>query len=152
MSNRARPTLHMQRIVRAPRAAVFRALTQPQELAKWFGPDGFAIPRVESDLRTGGGYRIAMQPPEGDLFHLTGQFLDVDPPAHLSYTFRWEPPTPDDRETVVTLALHDLGWTATELVFTQGDFATEERYALHEAGWTQALDKLERLLSAETPA
>lgn len=52
----------------------------------------------------------------------------------------------------MTLALHDLGWTATELVFTQGDFATEERYALHEAGWTQALDKLERLLSAETPA
>lgn len=92
MSNRARPTLHLQRLVRAPRAAVFRALTQPQELAKWFGPDGFAIPRVESDLRTGGGYRIAMQPPEGDLFHLTGQFLDVDPPAHLSYTFRWEPP------------------------------------------------------------
>jgi uncharacterized protein YndB with AHSA1/START domain len=140
--------LHMQRVLRAPRPVVFRALTEPQELAKWWGPHGFTIPDVESDLRPGGGYRIAMQPPEGDRFYLVGEFLVVDPPERLSYTFRWEDPDPEDRETVVTLSLRDIGGTSAELVFTQGDFATERRQALHEEGWTQSLNKLEELMSS----
>lgn len=140
--------LEMRRVFRAPRSAVFRALSDPQELARWFGPDGFSIPGVESDLRPGGGYRIAMQPPEGDVFYLVGEYLEVDPPERLSYTFRWEDPDPEDRETVVTLLLRDVGGTSAELVFRQGDFASEPRRALHEEGWTQSLDKLEELMSA----
>lgn len=88
-------TLHMQRVLGAPRAAVFRALSEPQELVKWFGPAGFSIPGAESDLRAGGRYRIAMQPAEGDLFYLAGEFLEVDPPEQLSYTFCWEDPDPE---------------------------------------------------------
>lgn len=140
--------LHMRRVLRAPRSAVFRALTEPHELARWWGPTGFTIPGVESDLRPGGRYRIAMQPPEGVLFYLVGEFLEVDPPERLSYTFRWEHPDPEDQETVVTLSLRDIGGTAAELVFTQGDFATERRRVLHEEGWTQSLDKLEKLVSS----
>ncbi|MET8678128.1 SRPBCC domain-containing protein [Streptomyces sp. NPDC004647] len=144
--------LRMQRVLRAPRSVVFRALTEPQKLAKWWGPDGFTIPSVESDLRPGGGYRIAMQPPEGDLFYLVGEFLEVDPPERLSYTFRWEDPDPEDRETVVALSLRDIGETSAELVFTQGDFATERRRALHDEGWTQGLNKLEELMSSAASA
>lgn len=144
-------SLHMQRVLRAPRSVVFRAFTEPEELAKWWGPDGFSTPSVESDLRQGGGYRIAMRPPEGELFYLVGEFLEVEPPEHLSYTFRWEEPDPEDRETVVTLSLRDIGGTATELVFSQSDFATERRRALHEEGWAQGLDKLEALVSSAAP-
>jgi uncharacterized protein YndB with AHSA1/START domain len=139
--------LPMRRVLSAPLAAVFRALSEPQELTKWFGPDGFTIPDAESDLRAGGRYRIAMQPPVGDLLYLAGEFLEVDPPDLLSYTFRWEDPDPEDRETVVRLSLRSLGDSSTELVFTQGDFRTERRRTLHEEGWTQSLDKLENLVS-----
>jgi len=139
--------LQMRRVLSAPLAAVFRALSEPQELTKWFGPDGFTIPHAKSDLREGGRYRIAMQPPEGDLFYLAGEFLEVDPPDLISYTFRWEDPDPEDRETVVRLSLRSLGDCSTELVFTQGDFSTERRRTLHEEGWTQSLDKLENLVS-----
>ncbi|MEW2398176.1 SRPBCC domain-containing protein [Streptomyces sp. NPDC046862] len=152
MTHSGKLRLHMQRVLRAPRSVVFRALTDPQELAKWWGPDGFATLRVESDLRPGGSYRIAMQPPEGDLFYLVGEFLEVDPPERLSYTFRWEPPDPEDRETVVTLSLRTLGGTSVELVFTQGDFATERRRTLHEEGWTQSLNKLEEMTSSTASA
>jgi uncharacterized protein YndB with AHSA1/START domain len=140
--------LHMQRVLGAPRSVVFRALTETQKLAEWWGPEGFTIPSVESDLRPGGGYRIAMQPPEGDLFYLVGEFLEVTSPELLSYTFRWEDPDPEDRETVVALSLRDLGRASTELVLTQGEFATERRQALHEEGWTQSLNKLEDLVSS----
>src|SRR4051812_3976447 len=98
---------------------VFRELTDPRELARWWGPDGFTIPSVESDLRPGGAYRIAMQPPEGELFHLVGEYIEVEPPVGLSYTFRWEPPDPEDRETVVTLSLHDIDTARSELVLDQ---------------------------------
>ena len=138
--------LHMKRVLPAPRGRVFAACTTPDELAKWWGPAGFSAPSVDLDVRVGGSYRIAMQPPDGDLFYLAGEFLEVDPPARLAYTFRWEDPDPDDRENVVTLSFGELG-DSTELVLAQRPFATEARRALHAQGWTDSLERLERLMS-----
>jgi uncharacterized protein YndB with AHSA1/START domain len=138
--------LRLSRVLPAPREAVYRALTDPAELAKWWGPKGFTSPSVDFDPQVGGSYRIAMQPPDGDLFHLSGEFREVDPPARLSYTFRWDPPDPGDRETLATLVLEDRG-EETEVLFTQGEFATEERRALHEGGWTDGFERLEQLLA-----
>jgi uncharacterized protein YndB with AHSA1/START domain len=138
--------LRMKRVVWAPASAVFRACTEPEELAKWWGPRGFTTPAIEIDLRVGGRYRFAMQPPEGDLFHLTGEFREVDPPSSLVYTFVWEPPDPNDRETVVTLLFRDVDGS-TEVDFTQGMFTTEERRALHEQGWTESFERLQELVS-----
>ena len=140
--------LNMTRVLPSRRAVVFKALTEPDKLAKWWGPQGFTAPTVKIDLRAGGSYRIAMQPPDGDLFYLSGEFLEVDPPAQLAYTFRWEDPDPNDRETVVSLSLRDLG-ESTELIFTQRTFATEARRALHEQGWTDILDRLQELMSSQ---
>jgi uncharacterized protein YndB with AHSA1/START domain len=138
--------LHLERFLAAPRSVVFAALIKPDELAKWWGPKGFTAPSIELEPHVGGAYRIAMQPPGGELFHLSGEFRDIDAPARLTYTFRWEEPTPDDRETVVTLSLRDLGGS-TALSVDQAAFATEERRALHEQGWTESLDRLQELIS-----
>jgi len=81
-------TLHLDRVLPAPRSVVFSALIEPDELAKWWGPKGFAAPSIELKPHVGGTYRIAMQPPDGELFHLSGEFRDVDAPARLAYTFR----------------------------------------------------------------
>jgi uncharacterized protein YndB with AHSA1/START domain len=139
-------TVRLHRVLRAPRSVVFRASTEPGELAKWWGPHGFTSPNIEMDLRVGGRYRIAMQPPEGDLFYLSGEFREVDAPARLVYTFRWEDPDPEDRETVVTVSLRDRG-DATELDLVQEGFATERRRSLHHGGWTDSLERLEQVLS-----
>lgn len=140
--------LRLKRILPAPRATVYRLMSHPRELAKWWGPQGFTAPGVDFDPHVGGSYRIAMQPPDGDLFHLSGEFQEVDPPARLAYTFRWDPPDPDDRQTVVTLSLEDRG-ERTEVLLTQGEFATEERLALHEGGWTDSFARLEQVLDGE---
>jgi uncharacterized protein YndB with AHSA1/START domain len=137
--------LRLRRILPAPRPAAYAALSEPRELAKWWGPCGFTAPSVEFDPRVGGSYRIAMQPPDGDLFHLAGEFQEVDPPARLTYTFRWEPPDPDDRQTTVTLSLQERG-DRSEVLLTQRGFATEARRVLHEAGWSDSLARLEQVL------
>jgi uncharacterized protein YndB with AHSA1/START domain len=76
-----------------------------------------------------------MQPPDGDPFVLTGEFRRVQPPARLSYTFGYEEPDADDRETVVDLSLRDLG-ESTAARIDQGPFLTEARRALHTQGLT----------------
>ena len=57
----------------APPERIFKALTDPAELATWWGPSGFTTPEIELDLSVGGGYRLGMQPPDGELFHLAGK-------------------------------------------------------------------------------
>lgn len=140
-------TLRLHRELPAPREVVFRACVEPDDLAQWWGPHGFTTPAIDLDLRVGGEYRFGMQPPEGQLFHLSGEFQAIEPPARLVYTFRWEEPDPDDRVTVVDLSFRDLG-DATDLVLAQSGFATEGRRALHDAGWTDGFDRLQELLSS----
>jgi uncharacterized protein YndB with AHSA1/START domain len=140
--------LHLVRELPVPPLLIFRMHTEPRELARWWGPGGFTVPSVAQDLRVGGAYRIEMQPPEGARFFLAGEFLRIEPPAHLSYTFRWEDPNPDDQETNVTLSLADLG-DSTELILDQGPFLTEARLALHTQGWTEGLDRLYEVVARD---
>ena len=142
----AKLALHLERVLPAPRERVFRMHADPDFLARWWGPKGFTAPNIEVDLSVGGSYRIAMQPPEGDRFFLTGEFREVDPGSRLVYTFRWEPPDPDDRETIVVVSLRDHG-DSTALTIDQQPFATDARRALHEQGWNESLDRLEELIS-----
>jgi uncharacterized protein YndB with AHSA1/START domain len=142
------PILHLEKELAAPPEDVFAACVDPERLARWWGPSGFTTPNIELDVRAGGAYRIAMQPPDGDLFHLHGEFREVEPPRRLSYSFVWEPPDPDDRETVVTLSFGETA-EGTNLVVEQGIFATGARHDLHHDGWTEALDRLEHALARE---
>jgi uncharacterized protein YndB with AHSA1/START domain len=139
--------LEQDRMFDATPEQVFGLLTQPQALATWWGPHGFAIPEIHIDLRVGGSLRLTMQPPDGEPFHLSGEFLQIQFPSELSFTFRWDEPVPDDRETVVELSVNFReGRTAVSL--TQGVFATGERLELHRSGWTDSFDKLEAILNA----
>jgi uncharacterized protein YndB with AHSA1/START domain len=138
--------LDLDRTFDVPREQVFRSLTEPGSLAAWWGPRGFTTPEIDLDLRVGGAYRFGMQPPDGALFHLAGEFLEIARPARLAYTFRWEEPDEDDVETVVRLVLDAVG-DGTALTLRQGEFATEARLALHRDGWTDSFDRLRVVLA-----
>lgn len=131
----------------APPDRVFVLLTEPSGLTKWWGPHGFTTPEIHLDLRPGGSYRFTMQPPQGDAFHLSGEFLEVQAPRRLGFTFRWDEPDPDDRETVVRLTLEPRG-DSTLVTLSQGQFATEERLELHRNGWAESFAKLEAVLQS----
>jgi uncharacterized protein YndB with AHSA1/START domain len=140
--------LEQTRAFDAPAEQVFDLLTEPPQLARWWGPHGFTTPEILVDLRVGGSLRFTMQPPEGDPFHLSGEFLQIDFPSRLRFTFRWDEPVPDDRETVVELSLDSRGARTTVMTLTQGEFATEERLELHRSGWTDSFEKLDAVLDA----
>jgi uncharacterized protein YndB with AHSA1/START domain len=87
-----------------------------------------------------------MQPPEGDAFHLRGEFRVVEPPHRLVYTFAWEDPDPDDRETLARLTFRAVP-EGTLISLDHGSFATDARYELHRAGWSETLERLASFLA-----
>jgi len=138
-------TLNLRRIFKAPRKKVFRAWTDPEELKKWWGPEGYATPSAEVDLRVGGKYRLGMSKlPDGEIFYLSGIYREVRPPERLVYTWRWEA-QPEHGETLVTVEFCEVG-DSTEVVLTHERFPTEKARDDHNWGWSGCLDRLANLL------
>ena len=133
-------TLHLRRTFAAPREKVFRALTDPEEMKKWWGPDGYETPSAEIDLRVGGSYRIAMKSSHGNTYYLSGTYRAIRPPEKLVYTWRWEA-EPEQGETLVTVEFLDLGGS-TEVVLTHDLFPSEKARDEHGKGWTGSLNRL----------
>src|SRR5947209_18254520 len=92
-------TLEMKRVLPAAPSVVFAAFSDPDKLAKWWGPEGLTVPSLEFDPRVGASYRLEMQPPVGDSFYLTGDFREVDPHVRLAFTFVYGSPDHDDGNT-----------------------------------------------------
>jgi uncharacterized protein YndB with AHSA1/START domain len=79
--------LEHARVFDAPTEQVFRLFTDPTWLAKWWGPHGFTTPEIQIDPRVGGSLRFTMQPPKGEAFPLSGEFLEIQPPSKSGSPF-----------------------------------------------------------------
>jgi uncharacterized protein YndB with AHSA1/START domain len=129
-----------------PPERVFAAF-DAQELRHWFGPIGFTVQQLQFDLIEGAGYRLAMKPPTGEVFHIRGTIRAVEAPRRLAFTFVYEEPDADDQETLVTLTFEPSeSGTRTRVVLDQGPFKTEPRRRLHQDGWADTLQRLEQSL------
>jgi len=137
--------LRLEKTLSVPPERVFAAFVDAEHFRSWWGPAGFTVADLQLDVVVGREYRIVMQPPEGDVFHIRGAFLAVEPPRRLAYTFVYEEAHPDDLETLVTLTL-EAAKRGTRLILDHGPFKTEPRRELHRVGWTETLDRLERSL------
>jgi uncharacterized protein YndB with AHSA1/START domain len=84
-----------QRVIGAPRQKVFRAFSDPQLLATWWGPNGFTNTIHEFDLRPGGKWRLTMHGPNGVDYENESVFREVVAPdrvvfMHLEPVHRFE--------------------------------------------------------------
>ena len=75
---------------------VFKAWTDPEHLARWWGPHGFTNPVCEVDVRPGGGIRIDMAGPDGVVYPMKGTFHEVVEPERLVFI---STPLEDERAT-----------------------------------------------------
>ena len=96
--------LRLEKVLRLPPEAVFDAFVDAQQVQHWWGPVGFTVVGLQFRPVEGTDYRIEMQPPEGEVFHIRGTIRAVEAPRRLAYTFIYEEPDPDDQETLVTTA------------------------------------------------
>jgi uncharacterized protein YndB with AHSA1/START domain len=135
------------RIFAAPREQVFKAWTDPDEVARWYGPAHMEVPRdsVRIDARAGGRWELTMVPRGGgDAFAIGYEILELVEPELL--VMRSDPLPGQPEGTVVRVQLHDHG-PKTRMTLTDGPFPAAGR-GHAEAGYTAALQKLAAHLAA----
>jgi len=139
-STSAAPSLTLRRRYAVPRERAFAAWTDPSIAAKFFCPGDNTVKEIAMDVRPGGAYRIGMLRPDGEVWYVGGTYREVDAPARLSMTWRWEEADPkDEHDTLLTIEFNDVDGE-TEIVLTHAQFAGVESRDGHEHGWNLILD------------
>jgi uncharacterized protein YndB with AHSA1/START domain len=144
--------IYLKRIIKAPRALVFKAWTDARHLVHWFGPDDFSVSGVELDLRQGGKWRIGIRSPEGDEYWMHGIYREIVEPERLVFTHIWEEGhTSPHHETLVTIKLSESGG-ATTLSFHKAVLKDVPEREAQTAGWSQCLGRLDTYLTGPNGA
>jgi uncharacterized protein YndB with AHSA1/START domain len=138
--------LVITRVFNAPRELIFKCVTDPEHLTKFWGPVGVQAPleKIKVDLRPGGVFETVMvNEATGEEYPSRGVYTEIDPPAKLAWT---EP----DVGMTTTTTLTDLGDGRTEMRIHQtnvpDEFATDES----RAGFNSSLDRFEAYLAEIT--
>jgi uncharacterized protein YndB with AHSA1/START domain len=130
-----------RRVLRAPRELVWRCLTEPAELAQFWGPSGMATPvdGIVLELHPGGRFETRMVGDHGS--HLmAATFTEVVPRDRLAWV---ETAT----GMLTTNTLTDLGDGSTEVVIHQQHVPEMMRAPEAQRGFLTSLDKLESHLA-----
>jgi len=120
-------------------AQVYRAHTDPDLLPLWMtGPDGWRMTECVSDLRPGGGIRFAWADDKGAGFHLTGEYLEIEPGARIVHVERMFLPdaTPDNRVET----RFEADGNGTRLVMTMTVPSADVRQAMLDTGMTVGME------------
>ena len=140
MATDATDELVITRIFEAPRELVYQAFTDPDQVARWFGPVGFSVPRdtVDIDARVGGQLRFTM---------VSDDDPDMASPvdATFSEVVENELLVGTEGDERMRLEFHDQDGQ-TRLVLRQGPF-TEEMRDMTRTGWHSSFTKLDDLLA-----
>ena len=142
--------LILTRVFDAPRELVFKAWTDPGQLAVWWGPHGFTNPRCEWDARPGGLIRVDMRGPDGTVYPMPGEYREIVEPERLVFTtgaldgegnlmFEMLNTVTFEEtggKTTLTLRTHVLRMTEAATRHLDGQ----------EIGWSQSLERLGSLL------
>jgi uncharacterized protein YndB with AHSA1/START domain len=152
--------LVLTRTYDAPRSLVFKAWTDPQHMAAWWGPKGYTNPVCELDVRPGGAILIVMRPPADAPAHMRehpmrGVFHEIVEPELLVFTA-----TVDDDdcnrliEVLNTVTFAERSGKTTLTVRARVVTAAEKAafmVAGMETGWNQTLDRFGDLVARIRP-
>ena len=151
-------TLVTTRVFDAPPERVYRAWTDPKQLARWFPPEGFTAPVCQLDVRVGGALRIDMKGPEGEpfkgqLFPGRGVYREVVPNKRLAFTF-----TPEMEGQAMPAVLMSVDFeeqagktkvTIQQTLDTVADYEAMVKQGMAE-GLAESLGKLAGVLSGRS--
>jgi uncharacterized protein YndB with AHSA1/START domain len=140
-------SLEIKRFIKAPRARVYAAWTDPAQLKQWFGPEKVQTRDLIADARLGGEFCWDLTNSEGEKMRCRGEYRELQPDRKIVFTWHWE----DDEDwenafSVVTVEFSDCEG-GTEIRLTHEHLPNEKSRDGHTGGWTSALDKLEKFVS-----
>jgi uncharacterized protein YndB with AHSA1/START domain len=133
------PSVTLVRRIKAPPARVWAAITRPDLMIQWWGPDAGPTLRADADVRPGGRFSIVFRLLNGDEHNPTGVYREVIPETKLVFTWEW--PGSPEKESLVTFLLKPFDG-GTELMLIHEQLPDGDARVSHELGWNGLLDKL----------
>ena len=131
------------RVLDAPRELVWKAWTEPDQLARWWGPPGWSTPRetITAELRPGGTFRVtSVSDEDGTEMTVVGVYREVVEPERLVLE---EPAEDSWHEGAVSVATFtDVGDGRTEMVVRATIHTTDEMRGAAQAGMASSFDRL----------
>jgi uncharacterized protein YndB with AHSA1/START domain len=137
------PSVTIVRRIKARPAKVYAAITQPELMLRWWGPDAGPTLHAEADVRPGGRFSILFRLLNGEEHNPTGIYREVIPDRKLVFTWEW--PGMPERESLVTFVLEPFDG-GTVLTLIHENLADEAARGSHDQGWRGLLDKLQDFL------
>jgi uncharacterized protein YndB with AHSA1/START domain len=132
----ARGTVHAVVEIAAPPEKVFRALTDPRQLAAWWGADLYRTYDWQVDLRAGGQWSCQVDNPRTGPASVRGEYLEVEPPHTIVCT--WSPSWENFATTTIRYELQATG-KGTRLKVTHSGFDNPAACESHAKGWELVL-------------
>lgn len=140
--------IRVERIFDAPRDRVWRAFTEPELVAQWWGR-GNKVVIEKMEVERGGHWRF-VEHANGESHGFEGRYREVTPMERVVQTFEWD--GMPGHVVVETLTLEDLGDGRTKVVNVSLFHTTEERDGMKESGMEGGLNEsyaaLDRLLAS----
>ena len=137
------------RIFEAPRERVFRAWTDPDQVAVWYGPEHMDAPRerIHIDPRVGGRWELTMVQRGGDAeFAIGYEIIELVEPELIVLRSDPAPAVGMHGPVIVRVEFHDHG-PKTRMTLSDGPYpAPGAGHA--EAGWNAAFDELAKFVTA----
>jgi uncharacterized protein YndB with AHSA1/START domain len=135
--------LTLVRRIKARPTIVWDALTTPEGIRHWWGPDAGPVVIAESEVRIGGRFRVRFRMLDGNEHESSGEYREIAKPHRLAMSWRWHGHADDTGESLVEIDLRAV-IDGTELTFTHSRLRDDAVRDSHEEGWSGALDKLVR--------
>jgi uncharacterized protein YndB with AHSA1/START domain len=127
-------TVERELAIAASPETVWSYLVDPEKATRWMGEE------AAFDIRPGGVYRVGVIPGNTAL----GEFVEVDPPRRLVFTWGWEPGSQSEvgpGSTTIEIELEPQG-EGTLLRFVQRGLPSAEAATSHGHGWDHYLGRL----------
>ena len=144
-------TVTLHRVFRAPPDRVYRAFIDPDAMAKWLPPHGFAGRVLSMEARVGGSYRMQFTNfSNGQSHAFGGTYLELVPGERIVHTDRFDDPNlPGEMRTTITFRPVLVG---TEVTAVQEGIPAVIPTEMCYLGWQESLQLLALLIEAEIPA
>ena len=144
-------TVTLHRVFRAPPDRVYRAFIDPDAMAKWLPPHGFAGRVLSMEARVGGSYRMQFTNfSNGQSHAFGGTYLELVPGERIVPTDSFDDPNlPGEMRTTITFRPVLVG---TEVTAVQEGIPAVIPTEMCYLGWQESLQLLALLIEAEIPA
>lgn len=136
------------RVFDAPPERVYRAHADPEALAQWWGPRGYATKVDRWDLRPGGAWRIVQHDLDGRKHGFRGTFQEVAPPERLVWTIEYEGMLGHIHTEAITFEAHGKGQTLLTVRAVYANQADRDGWVGSGMEWglRQSHERLDELL------